>query len=152
MIRARIISIVLLCVAGCASQQSAVRLSDDARLNAFLEDVREEVEGHAWDQVLAWADSAHYRIQVLEHGMSEPQYVAELFGVHMVDNDIGDGEPIEWTHLNRIESLRINALEGSRSDGWEAQGLALLNDGSRLNIRMHITSRNGAYRLTGALG
>ena len=149
------ISILLLAtvlLAGCASQRAQIRLSDDDRMNVFLEDVRDDVEEHAWERVLAAADTAHYRVQVLEMGMSEPQYVAELLGLHMVDNNIGGGEPIEWDHLRRINALRFETLEASAPREWVARGHVELEGGERLDVEAIIRQREGDFRLSGAVG
>lgn len=150
--RVSILVLATVLLAGCASERTQIRLSDDDRMNAFLEDVRDDVEEHAWERVLEAADNKHHSVQVLEMGMSEPQYVAELFGLHMVDNNIGGGEPIEWDHLRRINALRFETLEASAPHEWIARGHVELDGGERLDVEAIITQREGAYRLSGAVG
>lgn len=139
-------------LAGCASQGQQIRLSEDERLNGFLEDVRSAVEDRAWQDLLDAAEEEHHRAQVTEMGMSEPQYVAELLGLHMVDNDIGGGEPIEWEHLERIEALRFEDLESTSPTEWVAHGSIVLDDGRRLDVEATIVQREGRYRLGGGVG
>lgn len=143
---------LLLLVAGCASQRQQIRLSDDERLNSFLEDVREAVETHAWEDLLEAADDEHHRLQVVEMGMSEPQYLAELLGLHMVDNDIGDGEAIEWEHLDGIETLRFDELDDRAPRAWVVRGYTVLADGRRLDVQADVVQRNGRYQLRGGVG
>lgn len=143
---------LLLLIAGCASQRGAVRLADDAELNRFLGDVLTSVEQHEWDAVISAADSAHYATQVQEVGIPEPQYVAELFGLHKVGNDIGGGEAIGWSDLNRIASMHLNSLEAVGAKRWSVSGEVQLGDGSRMNIDMLVMRRGDVYQLTGGLG
>ncbi len=152
MIRVHLLCSLLLLLAACASQRETIRLAEDARLNHFLEDVRGNLESHLWEEILATADSAHYAIQVDEMGIPEPQYVAELFGLHRVGNNIGGGDPIQWADLNRIETVHLTSLEVDDPGGWSVRGEALLKDGSRLNVHMMIIPRGQRFRLTGGVG
>lgn len=139
-------------LAGCASQRQQIRLSEDERLNGFLEDLRAAVENHAWQDLLDAAAEDHHHAQVIEMGMSEPQYVAELLGLHMVENDIGGGEPIEWNHLDRIETLHFDDLESTTPGEWVARGSVVLDDGRRLDVEAIIVQLDGRYRMSGGVG
>lgn len=78
--------------------------------------------------------------------------MAELFGLHMVDNNIGGGEPIEWDHLRRINALRFETLEASAPREWVARGYVVLDGEEQLDVEAIITQREDAYRLSGAVG
>lgn len=142
---------LLFLVPGCRSTPDAPPLSDDPALNAFAEQVGADLEAHAWQALIDAAEPAHYRTQVVEHGMPEPQYVAELLGLHHVDNDISRGERVEWSDLERIESVELDALSttGPRST---LTGAVRLRDGSTLELRASIVRSDGGHALTGGVG
>lgn len=142
---------LLLFHTGCASTPEPPPLTGDPELNAFAREVERNLEAHAWQNVLAVADPSHYRTQVVEHGMPEPQYVAELFGLHRVGNNFERGEQIEWSDLERIQAVEMESL--SAAGGPHAlTGTLTLVDGSTLQLRAQITRVQGRFVLTGALG
>lgn len=136
---------------GCASAPEQPPLTSDAELNTFVRAVERSLEEHAWQEILAAADPSHYRTQVVEHGMPEPQYVAELFGLHRVDNNIKQGDRIEWSDLERIQSVELNSLSAT-GPPYALTGTIILADGSTLQLQAQITEAQGRYVLTGALG
>lgn len=97
------------------------------------------------------ADPAHYRTQVVEHGMAEPQYVAELFGLHRVDNNIKRGERVEWSDLERIDSVELERIS-TTAGALRLVGTVTLRDGSTLQLRARVARDEGRYVLTGGVG
>lgn len=137
--------------AGCASTPEQPPLSGDPELDAFVRSVEQELEAHAWQALLAKADPGHYRAQVVEHGMPEPQYVAELFGLHRVDNNIKQGSRIQWSDLERIETVEVEPFSAAEPPHSLA-GTVTLADGSTLRLQARVTRVQGRYVLTGGLG
>lgn len=141
----------LLLLPACRSTPEPPPLSEDSALNAFARQVQGDLEAHAWGDLIAAAQESHYRTQVVEHGMSEPQYVAELFGLHRVGNSIERGEEIRWADLERIEAVELTSL--SRSGGAATlEGRVRLRDGTTLELRSRVTREEGRYVLTGGVG
>ncbi len=97
------------------------------------------------------ADTSHYRTQVIELGLGEPQYVAELFGLHRVDNDIKRGEVVQWSDLERIESVRMRELTPINGQ-YRLEGSVILEDGSDLELQSLIGRSEDRYVLTGGVG
>lgn len=148
--RALLFPLLILCAA-CRSTPDPPPLTDDAELNAFARQVAADLEAHDWQELIAVADPDHYRTQVQEHGMSEPQYVAELFGLHRVGNNIKRGERVEWSDLERIESVALHSLSRT-AGGSRVEGTATLGDGSTLSILANVEGEGGDYVLTGGVG
>lgn len=134
---------------GCAT--APVPLSSDPGLDRFLRTVERQLEEHAWRSIIDSADRSHYRAQVEEHGMPEPQYIAELFGLHRVDNNIKRGDAVDWEDLQRIRSVELH--EVTRRGGTDAiTGTVVLDDGLQLELNARVERRDDRYVLTGALG
>lgn len=147
-------ALVLMALAGfasCASRPEAPPLTEDAELDAFARDVGRKLEAHAWRDIIGAADPEHYRTQVTEGGMGEPQYVAELFGLYGVENNIRRGERASWADLERIESVELERIE-EVGDRRYLIGRVLLRDGTAMDLRATIVERNGRHRLTGGVG
>lgn len=148
--------LVLLLVGACAVTKApphgaAPALTADPALDAFLHDVARALEGHDWDVLLDAADAAHYRVQVTEHGMAEPQYVAELFGLHRVGNSIEGTPPLTWSDLEGIEAVRLTSA-GRAGGEVTVSGEVTLRDGRVLALEARVVERAGGFRLTGAVG
>jgi hypothetical protein len=137
--------------AGCACRAPGPGLSPDALLNAFVQQLAADLEAHAWRGLMAVGDPEHFRMQVTELGMGEAQYVAELFGLHDVDNDIGRGDRIRWEDLERIERVELHGLDGD-GDTHILIGRVHLAGGGTLRLRASVVRAGGALRLTGASG
>jgi hypothetical protein len=144
-------TLLLLLAAGCATTPPPAPLTGDEELDAFAREVERNLENHAWQSLLARADPEHYRIQVVDGGMPEPQYLAELFGLHRVDNDIGGGEPIGWEHLARIDAVHLESLSDTEPRR-HLTGVVTLDDGSSLRLDAQITEVQGRRVLTGGVG
>lgn len=137
-------------IAGCAPRERAP-LADDPQLDSFAREVGRSLEAHDWQTIVSMADTSHYQNQVVEHGMGEAQYVAELFGLHRVDNNIKRGDLVQWSDLERIASVElqeVTPLNGQR----RLLGLVTLDDGSTLDLEARIAEVQGEYALTGGLG
>lgn len=146
-----IVGLAALTTGACRAHAPAPQLSPDPQLNAFVLQLERDLEAHAWENILAVADPDHFRAQVTEHGMPEPQYLAELFGLHRVDNDIGRGERITRADLERITEVDLHEL--ARENGRHTlTGQVRLTGGRTLQLRAWIVEQEGRYRLTGALG
>lgn len=152
--RSLLMSIVGACVltaGGCQSRGPVSQLTPDPQLSSFVEKLAHDLEAHAWSEILATADPAHYRVQVTEHGMPEPQYVAELFGLHRVENNIRTGPSVSWSDLERIESVQLHALTQD-DDRYTLTGTVRLAGGEMLDLRAWIIQEQGRFRLTGGVG
>lgn len=142
--------LMLLCTAGCAPRDPAP-VSDNPRLNSFVQQVARNLETHAWQEILAAADRGHYQTQVTEHGMGEPQYVAELFGLHRVGNNIKRNGVVQWADLERIGSVELEKL--TRSGGeHQLTGSVVLEDGTLLQLQAQIVQVQDQFVLTGGVG
>ena len=144
-----VVCCVMLLLVGCSGTG---KLSSDPAMNTFLEEVRSVVEGHDWPGVLEVVDRENYETQVRGMGIGEPQYVAELLGLHMVDNSIRRGERVEWSDLERIDDVMFDRMR-STGDWWEVEGSVRLDDGTRLHLNLMVMQdREGRYWLTGGVG
>lgn len=144
-------SLLVLLLAGCASAPVASPLSGDPAVDEFAREVAQSLEAHAWGELLALPDPEHYRVQVSEGGMGEAQYLAELFGLHTVGNNIKRGETVTWADLERIESVTLTGLTGSAS-GYRLEGRARIAGGGELELQARIIESDGRLRLSGAVG
>lgn len=151
MLRLLPILFAFLIATGCAAAPGSPPLTPDPELNTFVREVERHLEAHAWQEVLAAADPDHRRTQVVEGGMGEAQYVAELFGLHRVDNNIKRGERVEWADLERIRSVRLGSLD-PEGPPHALRGTVELRDGSTLRLRALVDRRDGRYVLTGGVG
>jgi hypothetical protein len=143
--------IALLVTAGCQPHPPASPLSPDPGLNAFVRELEQALEAHAWNDLLEVADPAHRRVQVTEHGMPEPQYVAELFGLHRVGNDIRRGPGVSWADLERIEAVAFHDVSPA-GDRYDLNGEVRLEGGETLRLHAWIVRVDGRFRLTGGFG
>lgn len=143
--------LLLLLGTACRSSPEPPPLTEDPELEAFARQVAADLEDHAWQELIAAARDGHYRIQVVEHGMAEPQYVAELFGLHRVDNNIRRGSRVEWSDLERIESVELERISTTGSNR-QLVGTVRLRDGSTLALRAQVARERGRYVLTGGVG
>lgn len=83
--------------------------------------------------------------------MSEPQYIAELFGLHHVGNTIKRGPRVEWSDLERIESAELERIS-TTGGSPRLTGTVTLRDGSTLELRARVERQEGRYVLTGGVG
>lgn len=141
----------LVVLAACATRPAAEPLADEPALDAFARSLERDLEAHDWQSILSRAEESHHRTQVIEHGMPEPQYVAELFGLHRVDNSISREGTMRWSDLERIAEVQLEALTraGSR---YTVRGVVTLRDGSVLDLEARIDQSEGRYVLTGGVG
>ncbi|MEX2584523.1 MAG: hypothetical protein WD766_14740 [Gemmatimonadota bacterium] len=154
MIRPFVTLLLLIAVpAGCAlisgePEEEPFRAED---LEAFTERIRESFAVHEWQALLAAADPEHYRTQVVELGMDEPQYVAELFGLHTVNNTIQEGDTLEWSDLERTESVSLRPAS-DEGPPYRLIGTVILENGERLEIDATAIRIRGRFALTGGVG
>lgn len=147
----RAVLVLVVVAAGCRSSPDRTPLSDQPELDAFARQVESQLEAHAWRDLIAAAEPAHYRTQVVEHGMPEPQYVAELFGLHRVDNNIRRGDRVTWSDLERIEAVDLERVDTTGASA-RLTGTVTLRDGSTLTLRAQVARDQGEYVLTGGVG
>lgn len=140
--------LLVMLVAACATRPAGV--TSDPDLALFLRTVERSLERHDWAQIIAMADRNHYQTQVLEHGMSEPQYIAELFGLHSIDNNIRTGDRVSWSDLQRIDSIQLDAVDDGRLR--HLRGSVMLQDGERLELNAMIEESDRGYVLTAGFG
>ena len=142
---------LLVLAAGCATTPQQQPLAEDPELDRFARQVARDLEAHRWQDLLAAADPDHHRTQVVDHGMPEAQYVAELFGLHSVGNNIERGERPEWADLERIRIVELDALD-TEAHPHSLEGTVTLDDGSTLRLRAQVAREDGSYVLTGGVG
>lgn len=139
-------------LAACAPKASP-SLAQEVPVETFVREVAELAEKHAWNAIVERADDAHRATQLHQMGMSTEQYVAELLGLHRVDNSIDamdDG--VDARDLARIQDVLVEevALVG---DVFEARGVVVLKGGARLTFTLIVTTPpDGTFRLSGAVG
>lgn len=151
MLRSAAAALSVLLLASCASAPRASPLSGDPELDAFARQVEEDLESHAWQDLLASADPEHYRTQVVDGGMGEPQYLAELFGLHTVGNNIKQGEVVSWGDLERIDTVTLREVSGSEGS-YRLHGSVGLVGGGELELRATLVESRGRWRLSGGVG
>lgn len=137
--------------AGCAllpepEEEVVVRAVD---LESFARVVREDLQAHAWQSLLALSDPVHYRNEVVLGGTPEPLYLAELFGLTERGNRIQEGDTLEWEDLERI-GLVTFAPVGDDDSPYRYRGLATLMTGEQLRLEAWATQVRGRYVLTPA--
>lgn len=162
MIRSMLVAILLLAT-GCSSPGTLRRhestalaplLASRPTLRRFLVDVRREIEEHDWHALLARAERRHYRAQVDRLGMREAQYVAELLGLNMADNNLrraGERGPIQTAWLNRIKRVHYRS-HGSEGPFIVVRGQVWLADGRRLTLTLMLRHDGRRWALSGAVG
>jgi hypothetical protein len=127
-------------------------LTGGKELAAFIAAVKTAVETHKWKVLLALCSPQHKKEQLTEMGMGQAQYIAELFGLHTVGNNlVGDDETIRTEHLARIQSLEIRDIAEAEGS-YVVIGYVQLDGGTRLRLAMLIGKENGRFVLTGASG
>lgn len=126
-------------------------LSSNQELNRFARQVESAIEAHDWDQIIEMSDREIYREKVVEHGMPEPQFVAELFGLHRTGNNIEtDGRPSR-ADLARIEAVELESIDTAPTPHL-LHGSVTLSDGSTLDLEARIAPAGDRWVLTAARG
>ena len=122
-------------------------------LNEFLSALKIEIEQHDWKAVTKRADPVHYNTKVFDVGLSKAQYIAELLGLHAVNNNINQDETTELNYedLNRIKEIIITSTQ-KNAKLVTVRGVVILKDGHKLNLHIELTEFAGSYLLTGAVG
>jgi hypothetical protein len=147
------VGVVLVLLSGCAlfprgdPEQTSARTD----LTSFTEEVRDAIAIHEWQTILSFSDPLHYRTQVVDLGIDEAQYIAELFGLHQTDNEIQDGDELDWEDLERIESVLL-APSDAVGPPYVLSGTATLTTGEQLQLRADVTVVQGRLVLTGGVG
>ena len=83
--------------------------------------------------------------------MSEPQYLAELFGLHRLDNDIRRGQRVAWSDLERIRSVRWESISAAGAH-HALTGTVTFQDGSTLDLQARVAREGERFVLTGGVG
>ncbi|MEX2569744.1 MAG: hypothetical protein WD737_00460 [Gemmatimonadota bacterium] len=137
------------CIRIGGSEPEPRQRADD--VETLVAHLQEDVEAHTWQNILSMSDPAHYRIQVVEMGIPEPQYVAELLGLHGSDNDIQEGDTLDWADLERISTVSIQAPSNDEPP-YRLSGTAVLDDGSTLRLDVQVSEIRGRFVFTGGVG
>ncbi len=123
------------------------------KLIPFLDQVKANVEQKDWGSIFAKCSKAHYKTQVVDMKISPTQYIAELFGLHRVDNSIANEKgKITYDELRTMQTINYQSIA---FDGTiiTIKGKALMEDGSEMDMEMMLkVDVNGEYKLTGAVG
>lgn len=121
-------------------------------LEAFARTAVEALEKHDWDAVLQLAEDEHYATQVGDFGMSKQQYIAELFGLNTVGNDLFRGNEQGWDDLKSIRRVRIGEITFDRYF-WVVTGTVKTRSGPEYMLEMMIKQlADERYRLSGGVG
>ena len=137
-----------------ARERVLFHLSDHI-LQDFLERLTAAVEQHDWRMVLTLFQGSNFKGQT-EIGIDQPQYIAEGLGLHMAENSLvaGDGERIEFAHLDEIKRIELTGMTGPDNEGLlTITGFILRRDGSRLKVEIPLRrTETGGYELAPAVG
>ncbi len=115
--------------------------------------VVKSVDQGSWLSLTRFADADHKKMQT-GLGMSVPQYVAELLGLHTVGNSLNTGA-ITADDMSRVRDLSFSKAERS-GDVVTLTGKATIGEGSgvrTLRTRIDIDISDAAQmKLTGGMG
>ncbi len=128
-------------------------IDHQTKLMPFLEEVKQSVEEKNWASIFAKCSKDHYKTQVGKMKIAPTQYLAELFGLHMVDNSIANEKgKITYDELRRIQTFNYKSM-AFNGNFITINGTALMDDGTEMKMNMMIqVVLNGDYKLTGAVG
>ncbi len=126
-------------------------VTESVEVLALVDAIGALVAKHDWKAVLAHCDPSHYKVQVDQMGMGEPQYVAEALGLHAVGNSIAGESGIAWDDINRISKIEVASFTGS-ADWLEAHGSVTLSDGSTLKLTFVLVRAGERWFISGAVG
>lgn len=118
-----------------------------ATMDDFARDLREDLQAHAWQSLLAATDPVFYQDQVVGNGVDEALYLARLFSIAREGNQIQDGEELDWADLDRIVIATL-APVGDDRDPYRYTGLATLADGQELRLDVWVTTVQGRFVVT----
>lgn len=119
----------------------------------FFGRLERATERHDWKALLALAAPEHRREQIDRLGMTEPTYLAELLGMHYVDNSIGgDDGRVTVEDLDTIRGVEVTDLARTEHETYEATGWVTLTTGGRLRLTLRLRRAGERLVLFGALG
>lgn len=117
--------------------------------------VARSVDQGSWISLARYADPGHKKTQK-DLGVTTPQYIAELLGLHSVGNNLDDGDGITADDMSRLRDLSFTRAERTSPDVVTLFGEARVDvDGEQRTMRAQIDidiSNPGKMRLTGAVG
>lgn len=116
-------------------------------MDAFARDVREDLQAHEWQSLLAATDPVYYQQQVVNGGVPEPLYLARLFSIAREGNQIQEGEDLEWADLDRILIATL-APTGDEEPPYRYTGQATLESGDELRLDVWVTTVQGRFVIT----
>lgn len=143
-----VLLIILFCQSTLLSQND---LPSKKAFKSFLKEVKRDVESYNWERLIAKCDADHYHMQVNVNGIVQAQYIAEIFGLHSVGNNIKTGVIVTYEDLKRIKKLKWKKIS-IEDTLYKASGFVKLHDGTKLIISIMATYNNGEFALTGAIG
>lgn len=138
----------LLALGACAlfSSPNPEGRSRPEDVETFVRYVQEDIIAHAWQTLLSSSDPADYRRRVVEGGLEETVYLAELLGLRREGNDIQDGEELEWEDFDRIESASLAVAEDG---GSRVTGTVTLATGETLQVEFEVRQIRDRFVLAG---
>lgn len=136
-------------VAGCAlvPEPEVEDRANPDDVDGFARQVRENLQDHEWQALLASSNPGYFREQVVENGIPEPWYLARLLGLTDADNNIQSGDELGWDDLDRIVIATL-APTGSDGPPYHYTGLATLLDGTELSLNAWVSRVQGRFVLT----
>lgn len=135
-------------IAGCVIGPTVEERTRPETADDFIAYVQEDIEAHDWQSILSSSDPELYQERVVEEGIPEQQYVAELLGLLRQGNTIQEGDTLQWADLNRIELATLMPV-GDEQPPYRYTGqVTLLEGAGTLELQAHVTQVQGRFVLT----
>lgn len=131
------------------SQQKTGVLSENPQMNSFLKKIENALNTHSWQDIIEAARPDNYRMQVVEFGMNESQYIAELFSLSGITKSLERIKVVYFIH--KIELKKEKVLSGF-DEYYNILGTVVLYDNTYLRLSVRVVKENGRYWLTGGVG
>ena len=132
--------------------RTALPATTNRDLADFLAQVTRAARAHDWPALLALCSAEHRAAQLGQLGMAEPAYLAEILGLHYVDNTINDGEPVTLDALATIAGLEVTDLATTARGSFELTGWVMRTTRPRLRLTLRVRREGARLVLFGALG
>lgn len=117
----------------------------------LLERVVDQIKNHNWTTLLYECDEEHRKFQLENMEMSKENYLAEIMGLHYVDNTISpDDKPITYETLNFIKEVTLTQFAKKSIFENEVFGIVTFSNGWKpliLKLRFHWDETAGRFWL-----